>query len=188
MTDEECLRQLRRNGKARAEAISHLYRSYARKFLAYFVKHRVPRQNAEELVQDVFVNVVRHSGDFRGETRFDAWMWAIVRNTLINHFRRERPEEQVDEDTLELLVNARADPPPTAGMGLEECVRRAYALFAEVYADRAEILARIAFDGWSTEDVAAALRRTPGATREYLSQSRKKLKAFLEPCREFLTG
>ena len=35
-------------------------------------------------------------------------------------------------------------------------------------------------------DQANVLKRTPGATREYLSQCRKKLKAFLEPCREFL--
>ncbi len=188
MTDDECLRALRRGGKARIDAISHLYRTYARRFLAYFLKHRVAHQNAEELVQDVFVNVVRHSADFHGEARFDAWMWAIVRNALIDHFRRQRPEEQVDDDTLELLVNARADPPSDSGVGLEDCVHRAYTIFAEVYADRAEILARVAFDGWSIEDVAAALKRTPGATREYLSQCRKKLKVFLEPCRKFLAG
>ncbi|HYH43285.1 MAG TPA: sigma-70 family RNA polymerase sigma factor, partial [Burkholderiales bacterium] len=79
MTDSECLESLRRGGKARTDAVSYLYRTYARRFLAYFLKHRVPRQNAEELVQDVFVNVVRHCGNFRGDTRFDAWMWAIVR-------------------------------------------------------------------------------------------------------------
>ena len=44
------------------------------------------------------MSVVRHCEDFRGETRIDAWMWRIARNTLIDYFRRARPEEPVEED------------------------------------------------------------------------------------------
>lgn len=186
MTDQECLEKIRRGGKDCTEGISQLYRDYARRFLAYFLKHRVFRQHAEELVQDVFVKVVSRCHGFRGDTRFDAWMWAIVRNTLIDHIRRQRPEVQLDEEGLEALINATAEAPVEPGTELEECVRKQYAEFAKADAKHAEILARVAFDGWSIEDVAAALQRTPGATREYLSQCRKKLKVFLEACREFV--
>ena len=188
MTENECLEKLRRGGKHRAEAIAHLYREHARGFLGYFVKHRVPRERAEELVQEVFIKVVRHCESFRGDTRFDSWMWAIVRNELMDHFRRQRPEEAMEEEDLEKAAEAAAmvEMPADPGPGLEDCVQKAYAAFARAYADRAEMLARVAFDGWSIEDVAAALKRTSGATREYLSQCRKKLKMFLEPCREFL--
>jgi RNA polymerase sigma-70 factor (ECF subfamily) len=188
MTENECLEKLRRGGKARAEAISYLYREHARRFLGYFMKHRVPRERAEELVQEVFVKIVRYCENFRGETRFDSWMWAIVRNELMDHFRRQKPEEATEEEDLErlaeeaMLVEIPSDP----GAGLEDCVQKAYAAFAKAYADRAEMLARVVFDGWSIDDVAAALKRTSGATREYLSQCRKKLKQFLEPCREYL--
>jgi len=186
--DQDALEKIRQGGTARTEGVSRLYRSHARRFLAYFLKHRVPRDHAEDLVQDVFVSIVRHAAEFRGETRIDAWMWAIARNALIDHFRRARPEAPFDEDDLVRLADAQADPPRDAGGGLEECVRRAYAAFARSHADRAEVLARVAFEGWSIEDVAALLKRTPGATREYLSQCRKKLKAFLEPCRDYLAG
>jgi RNA polymerase sigma-70 factor (ECF subfamily) len=167
-TDQESLNRIRRGGRERTEGVSRLYQAYARRFLAYFLKHRMPREHAEELVQDVFVNVVRHCGDFRGDTRIDAWMWAIVRNGLIDYVRRQRPEQSVDE--------------------LADCVRGAFAAFGETFRDRAAVLSLVAFDGWTIDDVAAMLKRTPGATREYLSQCRKKLKAFLEPCREFLAG
>lgn len=187
MTDDQgALDKIRRGGKQREAGVAQLYRVYARRFFTYFLKHRVAREAAEDLVQDVFVSIVRHADDFRGETRIDAWMWAIARNALIDHFRRARPEDPLDEDDLVRLAEAQADPPREAGVGLEDCVRRAYAAFAERYADRAEILARVAFDGWGIEDVAAVLKRTPGATREYLSQCRKKLRDFLEPCREYL--
>ena len=186
--DQDALDKIRQGGQSRTDGVSQLYRGYARRFLAYFMKHRVPREHAEDLVQDVFVSIVRHAENFRGETRIDAWMWAIVRNALIDHFRRARPEDPFDEDDLVRLADAQSDAPRDPGSGLEDCVRRAYAAFAGQHADRAEILARVAFEGWSIDDVAAVLKRTPGATREYLSQCRKKLKAFLEPCRDYLAG
>ena len=187
MDDQQCLERIRQGGAARSEGVSQLYRAYARRFLAYFLKHRVSLAHAEELVQDVFVNIVRHCEDFRGETRIDAWMWAMVRNALIDHVRRQRPEDALEEDALLELADAAAtDPPAHALGGLDDCVRRAYATFADAYRDRAQVLALVAFEDWSIEDVATMLKRTPGATREYLSQCRKKLKTFLEPCREFL--
>lgn len=186
VNDQECLNKIKAGGQQRVDGISQLYRSYARRFLAYFLKHRVPREHAEDLVQDVFVNVVRHCGDFRGETRIDAWMWAIVRNCLIDYFRRSRPEDAVDEDDLVKLADVGQASQPDRGTGLEDCVQRAFAAFAEVYRDRAEVLRLVAFEGWSIAEVAAVLKRTPGATREYISQCRKKLQSFLEPCREFL--
>ena len=186
MDDNACLEKIRRGGKHRADGISALYRAHARRFLAYYLKHRVPREEAEELVQDVFVNVVRHCESFRGDIRFDAWLWAIVRNVLMDHFRRQKPEDHFDDEDWDRFGDTVAEAPADAGSDLDDCVRKAYAAFAKAYADRAELLARIAFDGWSIEDIAAVVKRTPGATREYLSQCRKKLKFFLEPCREFL--
>jgi len=186
--DQDALNKIRQGGQLRVEGVSQLYHGYSRRFLAYFVKHRVSREHAEDLVQDVFVSVVRHAQDFRGETRIDAWMWAIVRNSLIDFFRRARPEDPFDEDDLIAVAEAQPGSQRDAGAGLEDCVRRAYAAFTEAHRDRAEVLQRVAFEDWSIADVAAMLKRTPGATREYLSQCRKKLRAFLEPCRDYLAG
>lgn len=186
LTDDQCLAQLRRGGNARAQAISHLYRTYAPRFRGYFMKHRLAPEHADEIVQDVFVSLVRHCDDFRGDTRFDAWMWAVARNALMDHFRRQRPEDELDDAILDTLVDPASQPEAQASHGLDDCVQKAYSRFAQAHADRAEILAKVAFEDWSIEDAATALKRTPGATREYLSQCRKKLKVFLEPCLEFL--
>jgi RNA polymerase sigma-70 factor (ECF subfamily) len=187
VTDQECLEHIRRGGKARADGISALYRAYARRFLAYLVKHRVPREHAEELVQDVFISIVRHCDAFRGETRIDSWMWSIVRNALIDYTRRQRHEITTDDDELINLAGAVEASAAGESSEIDECVRKAFAAFSAANSDRAQVLSLVALEGWSIDDVAAMLKRTPGATREYLSQCRKKLKDFLQPCREFLT-
>lgn len=188
MNDREALEKARQSGRQRADSVKYLYRRYAPRFLAYFLKHRLTRRDAEALVQDVFVAIVRQCDGFFGETRSDAWLWGIARNTLLDYFRRQRPEEIADDHALELLVSGDAAPPaaqaPIASAGSADCARVAYAAFAGAYADRAEMLARVAFDGWTIEDLAAALKRTPDATRAYLAQCRERLNTYLEPIRD----
>ncbi|MCW5605968.1 MAG: hypothetical protein KIT18_15610, partial [Burkholderiales bacterium] len=42
------------------------------------------------------------------ETRIDAWMWTIVRNNLIDYFRRARPEEPFDDAAKRARAEAAA--------------------------------------------------------------------------------
>ena len=187
MNDREALEKLRQTGKPRADAVTYLYRRYAPRFLAYFLRHRLSRRDAEALVEDAFVAIVRSRDDFFGETRADAWLWASARSALLDHFRSQRPEEIPDDHPLELLVSADtpATPAPVAGSASPaECARDAYAAFAAGHADRAEMLTRVAFDGWGVDDVAAALKRSHDAARAYLGETRDKLSVSLEPCRD----
>lgn len=186
MNDREALDKLRQGGRPRTEAVKYLYRRYAPRFLAYFLRHGLTQREADALVQDTFVAAVRQCDDYFGDARADAWLWADARDSLLGHFRSRRPEEIADDHPIELLVGGQAAPvvahASRKGADPVECVREAYAAFAAAYADRAEMLARVALDGWSVEDVAAALRRTPDAARGYLAQAREQLRVYLEPC------
>src|SRR5882672_10453836 len=62
-------------------------------------KHKTPIYNfilrlvrsgsaAEDLVQDVFVRVVQSASDFKHESRFSTWAYAIARNICIDHLRK----------------------------------------------------------------------------------------------------
>ena len=186
--DAHSVERIRAGGNARAQAIGDLYRRYANRVLGHFVRQRVPRDQAADLVQDVFVNVVRRCEEFRGDARFATWMWTIARNVLIDHYRklgRTPLQDEIPDDDAGLDSLPAAEEQPRE---LRDCVQRAYSDFASAHAERAETLALVAFEGWSVEEVAAFLGRTPGAAREYLSQCRKRLRPFLERCRELLLG
>jgi RNA polymerase sigma-70 factor (ECF subfamily) len=188
MNDREALEKLRQAGRPRAEAVKYLYRRYAPRFLGYYLRHGLSHREADALVRDTFVATVRQCDDYFGDARADAWLWANAREALLAHFRSRRPEEIPEDYPIELLVDGQAAPVAAQasrkGADPVECRREAYAAFAAANADRAEMLARVALDGWTVEDVAAALRRTPDAARGYLAQSREKLRVYLEPCGE----
>src|SRR5687768_7437889 len=134
MTDQEALEKLRQDGRQRADAVRYLYRRYAPRFFAYFLRHRLARRQAEALVQDVFVAVVRQRDAFFGEVRPDAWLWALARSALLDHFRGRRPEELADDHALERLVEHAGDsadtpsvtPSVAPAQNLAECARTAY--------------------------------------------------------------
>src|SRR3954447_25153741 len=43
---------------------------------------------AEDLVQDVFVKIVQSAVDFKHESKFSTWAYAIARNICIDHLRK----------------------------------------------------------------------------------------------------
>ena len=47
MNDREALEKLRQDGRQRAGAVQYLYRRYAVRFLAYFLRHRLTVRRAE---------------------------------------------------------------------------------------------------------------------------------------------
>ncbi len=187
--ERQLLRRIAEGGAARRAAVSELYRRFAGRFRRYFRGHRVSDETSEDLVQEVFIKVVRACGDFRGDARADTWLWVIARNTLMSHLRARLPEMSMDDEQLEALADTAPGLQVEAaqtGAGVEGCVGEGIAHFSRAFPERGEVLALLVQREWSIELIADFLGRTPGATREYLSQCRKKLKPFVAHCLELL--
>jgi RNA polymerase sigma-70 factor (ECF subfamily) len=187
MSGQDSLLKIRKGGKARQEGIAQLYRELAPAFLRFFMKHRVSREQAEDLVQETFVKITRACDDFRQDERFDAWAWKIARNCLMDSFRERLPDTGLEDDMLDRLAEERSElqTEPVSDDGLADCVRRVFREFSAVHPARAEALSLLAYYEWGVEEMAAFLGRTRGATREYLSQCRKLMRPFMENCRDY---
>jgi RNA polymerase sigma-70 factor, ECF subfamily len=48
------------------------------------------RQEAEDVAQDAYLRVFRGLSGFRGEARFETWLYRIVANAAMSHLRRRR--------------------------------------------------------------------------------------------------
>jgi len=193
MDDFQNLNLIRQGGKMRDQGVAVLYRKYAPHFCKFYLYHGMNSADAEDVVQEVFIKIVRHCDSFSGESPFEAWLWSIVRNSMNDHFRRikARPTVNMTEEEWGTLQNESAamrtyDPPPK-GETLEDCVGNAFAEFAKKFSERAHVLS-LAMDGFDTAHIAAVIDRTPGATREFISQSRKKIEEFMRPCKEYLSA
>lgn len=148
---------------------------------------------AEDVVQDALIKVWLRCATFQGPNDPLAWVRQIVRNTLLDALRSRPSEQALHDDDGELTPQAQA---AVERLSLEhgtmpdlrlqdhqvervfrDCFRR----FQAAHPDHAAVLRWVVEDGLQQADVAALLDRTPGATREYISQCRKKARPFFAP-------
>jgi DNA-directed RNA polymerase specialized sigma24 family protein len=112
-----------------------LYERYAPRFLRHFTQHYgFTPEEAEDVVQDAFVNFVRASKTAREVTAVNAWLWRIAINCANDAFRRRHTARSVaTHGTPEGLREGRDMPEQAAAPQnslpepeLVDCVRRAF--------------------------------------------------------------
>jgi RNA polymerase sigma-70 factor, ECF subfamily len=67
-----------------------IYKNYHQdvfQFLFYLVKDK---ELAEDLMQEVYIRVLKSYGNFEGKSSVKTWLLSIARNVAIDHFRKEK--------------------------------------------------------------------------------------------------
>ena len=186
--DKPLVADLKAGGDPRAEAVKRLYGELSAPMRAFFRRKGLDDTAAEDLLHETFINLLRGIDGYRGESPLRAWAWAIARNELRMYWRAaERREDPEEPETLAML-RIGSDDDSRDAVELIDCVRSALRRFEQQFRDQAQALRLIVRYEWGIAEVARHLGRTVGATREYLSQARKRLAPFIEPCRGLLEG
>jgi RNA polymerase sigma-70 factor, ECF subfamily len=105
--DAAILRRARRGDEKAFAVIVH---AYERTVFTYVFRLVDDRRLAEDLTQDVFVNVYRGLPGFTERSTFTTWLFQIAKNRVIDELRsieRRPPAVNIDEVTLPPLVEAR---------------------------------------------------------------------------------
>lgn len=85
-------------------AQSELVRRYTRR-ISGFVRRIVPQRSAvEDVVQTVFIKMVRRLGLLREPRMFESWLFTLSRNTALDFIRRRRCQPETVSDEFELLA------------------------------------------------------------------------------------
>lgn len=188
-TPEEYLNWVAQGGKLAERGMEGLFRLYGSRIKAFFRRHRLNDDEAADLLQETFIKIFRSADKFNRQSKVATWLWTIARNSMLDYLRAKKPTESIDEmldgELLDMDCIATL---PCSGerLDLQNCIQRGFTAFSEEHPERASVMRLAVFEEWNIEEVAAFLARTPAATREYLSQCRKRLRVFLEPCRELI--
>jgi RNA polymerase sigma-70 factor (ECF subfamily) len=95
-SDEELMKQLLTNDILAFEELYNRYKGPLYSYLSYTTKN----EKAEDLLQEVFIKVVKNQASFKFESKFKTWIWAITRNTLIDYYRSSENKYESHEATL----------------------------------------------------------------------------------------
>jgi RNA polymerase sigma-70 factor, ECF subfamily len=87
-TSDESLMCRYRDGDA--PAFETLYARHRAPLYRYLLRQCRVAAVAEELFQDVWMNVIRARGQYEVRARFTTWLYRLAHHCLIDHYRRQR--------------------------------------------------------------------------------------------------
>ncbi len=181
-----------RGGRFLDDAMRRLRQHYGAMLLREARAALGASEAVHDLVQQALIKAWRACATYQG-LGLATWLRRILRNTVIDHLRAHHPEVPWVDDQGQLLAEvdqallaaAAGTPVDPEGLALQDERFRVYqACFARFAAEdplAAETLRWSVEDDLTIDELAALLQRTPAATRQYLSQCRKKARRHLAP-------
>ena len=86
--------------------LDRIYTEYSGKVMEYIRARIHSSAEAEDLHSEVFEKILKKIEEFdSSKASLNTWIFTITRNTVIDHFRRTKPSEELDEnlsDNVEL--------------------------------------------------------------------------------------
>lgn len=158
---------------------AELYQRHAPGLFAYAYQRTASREEAEDLVLEVFLAVMQ-------DPRFpafdahkqEAWLWTITRRKVVDAFRRSTRREHISIDWLaEPLYEDDSQTPEHLSLKRETYAQLSHAIHA-LPALEQELL-RLRFGhGLTSKAIAAVLDRREGAVRVLLLRTLRRLRAL----------
>ena len=196
------MRACRDGGERIEQALAELDRAYFPILYRDCARAVNDSETARDLVQETFIRVWQRCATFRAASELLPWIKAILRRATIDFLRRRQRERlreaSLDDDELGaeterrlLELSAEDVPMPEAEASrreLAECFQRCWMRFEQTHPAHAAVMAWIVHDGLTNEAIAELLDRTPGATREFISQCRKRARGYFAEWYELAFG
>jgi RNA polymerase sigma factor (sigma-70 family) len=187
---ETFIRACREGGTAIEEALRELDRTFFTILYRDGLRTLRDPDTTRDVVQDTFIKVWRRCATFRGDSDLLRWIKVILRHGAIQRLRestREIPMEdhegltgEASRRIFEISVERNPTPEDLARRREHEAkFRSGWQRFQKEDPLHASVMTWVVEDGLSTDDIAQLLDRTPGATREFISQCRKAARRYL---------
>jgi RNA polymerase sigma-70 factor (ECF subfamily) len=161
---EEC-----RKGNSKAQFMLYNLYSKAMYNLAYRILNN--REDAEDILQEAFIECFRNIGSFRFESTFGAWLKKILVNKCINYIKKKK----IDVTLCETL-------PAIAYEEVEEVVYETEKIFQgiEMLPDGYRIILTLyLLEGYDHSEISQILGISESTSKSQYSRAKEKLRSIL---------
>lgn len=160
-------------------AFEELYRRHYRRVYALTLRMMGNPTEAEDMTQDVFLQLFNKVGMFRGDSAFTTWLHRMTVNQVLMHFRKKstRSELLTDEgETPVQIVQGTANPgamPVIDRISLERALNELPVGYRTVF-----VLHDV--EGYEHYEVAQMLGIAEGTSKSQLHKARLKLRQLIK--------
>jgi len=139
--------------------LSFLFERYHRALFNFFLRSTGSRDLSEDLVQEVFLRILKYRHTFRPGSQFSAWMFHVARNAQIDHYRKHKHADEASHDSEDDMFSEIASPGLTPE---ERLVKRQETRFvrkalSRLPMERRQVLILSRYQGLKYEEIATIL-------------------------------
>jgi RNA polymerase sigma-70 factor (ECF subfamily) len=160
------------------KAFEELYRRHYRRVYALTLRMMGNPTEAEDMTQEVFLQLFNKIGMFRGESAFTTWLHRMTVNQVLMHFRKKstRSELLTDEGETPVQIVKGTENPSTAPVidriGLENALKQLPNGYRTVF-----VLHDV--EGYEHYEIAEMLGIAEGTSKSQLHKARLKLRQLI---------
>ncbi|MFZ5601847.1 MAG: sigma-70 family RNA polymerase sigma factor [Pseudomonadota bacterium] len=160
-------------------AFSRLYETMSPRIYGLCMRLLGRRDLAEDVLQDAFVRIWHHAGEYHAERGTPAgWMLTVARYRALDVLRRRRFELSLDHDSLTELADARlqatdAETDDTTFLALQGCLE-------EISPQQRDSILQAFYHGQTHEQLATRMQAPLGTVKSWVRRGLSSLKRCLE--------
>lgn len=157
------------------QAFYQLYQQYHRKVYAICWRMLADKDSAEDVCQEVFVQLWQKIANFRGESKFSTWLHSVTNNIVLGHLRKHKNWLQrifsIEDQTMADILVEMPDSVELTELDkhiarLPERARLVFVLFA--------------VEGYRHEEIANMLDMAVGTSKAQYHRARNLLMEWIE--------
>nr|MBD3622931.1 RNA polymerase sigma-70 factor [Sunxiuqinia sp.] len=173
--DSELIESLR---KGDVDAFDMVYRKYAQKLYAFSLKYLKSVEEAEGLVQSVFLKVWENQQNLKKETSFKSYLFTIAYNEICNLFRRRKYQQQYAADAK--ATHPRFSDTSESQINYFSILQQVESIIAKLPEKQRSVFIKSRIEGKSTKEIASELGLSSGTVDNYISDTLKLIRTKLK--------
>ena len=158
------------------ESFALLVARYQNRIMHFTLKYEHNIHDAEDLVQETFLQAFRVLSSFKSRARFSTWLTGIAYNLIKNHITRTPGKLYEQPDIDDMVENmGHSDNGPSQEYELSQMRRATATAIAQLPQDKRDVFILVVSEGLSYDEAAMMLDIPVGTLKSRLCRARLQL-------------
>jgi len=175
LSDQELMRIVQAGDYSPASEIYDRYSSRIYNFAFRFLKNA---EAAEDAMQEVFVKMIRHAGQFQGDAKLSTWLFSITANWCRDYLRKADNKPKESEEVLISLPSS-SEYSPERNLEQREDELRVRRALSALTPEQREAILLSRYQGLSYAEIAQIAGCSEGAVKTRVFRAMETLKKAL---------
>ncbi|WP_158862195.1 RNA polymerase sigma factor [Maribellus comscasis] len=158
-------------------AFDELFSIYGNRLYGFVFGYLKMKEEAEEIVQEVFLTVWRTRKNLKPELSFKAYLFKIAYHQILEHFERTTKQQEYKHHIIDEAVDFTND--VDERLNYQMLLDKVETVINQLPPRQKEILIKKKKEGLSLKEIARQLKISPKTVENHLSEALKNIKKEL---------